>query len=243
MSDMSVSNTGAMLDVDMVYYINLDRRIDRNIHMSNQFKQAGISMNQVVRFPAIDGTRYCFTNDELYMFKKVDYKNNSFANKIMANQLSHYNIFIDMLKNNYNKVLILQDDVMFRDNFIEHFNNVSKSLPDDSELVNIGCHEYACGKNFIAFNLQRDDDYIKIEKRQINNYISEWNYKINPCSLSYIVTKHGAENMIQHFKTTGFLRATDINFNNYLHNKGIFYGSRTVLCTGDPSLGTDIFNV
>ena len=243
MSDTPVSNTATQLDVDMVYYINLDRRMDRNIHMSNQFKKAGISMDQVVRFTAIDGTKHSFTTDELYMFKGADFIHLPFAKKIMGNQLSHYNIFIDMLKNNYKKVLILQDDVIFRDNFIEHFNNVSNSLPADSEMVNIGTHEHAVGAHFVPFNLQRDNDHVRLEKRQISKYISEWNYTINPCSLSYILTKRGAENMIRHFQTIGFLRATDINFNHYLHAKAMFYGSRSVLCTGDPSFGTDIFNV
>ena len=43
------------------------------------------------------------------------------------------------------------------------------------------------------------------------------------------------------FEKTGFLRATDGNFNDYLQTKNIFYGSTTVLVTGNSDLKSDIF--
>jgi hypothetical protein len=61
--------------------------------------------------------------------------------------------------------------------------------------------------------------------------------------LSYIITCDGAKNIIGHFEKNGFPYATDISLNRYLISKNIFYGSRKILCTGDPSFGTDIFNV
>jgi hypothetical protein len=90
--------------------------------------------------------------------------------------------------------------------------------------------------------LTKSDDYIHTEKEKINDFVSKWKPTIQPCSLSYILTLKGAEEMIKHFEETGFQRETDIGFNRYLINKNIFYGSRTILCTGDPSFGTDIFN-
>ena len=164
------------------------------------------------------------------------------AKKMMGNQLSHFSIFKDMLKNNYDKVLILQDDVVLRENFIEYLNNVSNSIPSDSEIVNLGMHEYCYFNEFKAYDLTADDDYKRVEKEKINEYISIWKNNIQPCSLSYIITNQGSKNMIKHFEKNGFPCGTDIAFNRYLQAKNIFYGSRTVLCTGDPSFGTDIFN-
>lgn len=63
---------------------------------------------------------------------------------------------------------------------------------------------------------------------------------INPCSLGYIVTFNGAKNILDFFNRYGFLRATDWNYNDYLNSKNIFYGSTTVLCSGN-NLGSDIF--
>lgn len=78
-------------------------------------------------------------------------------------------------------------------------------------------------------------------KININDYVCILNETVNPCSLGYIVTLKGAKNLINHFNTVGFLRATDWNYNDYLRRKNIFYGSSLVLCTGNPNLGSDIF--
>ena len=68
------------------------------------------------------------------------------------------------------------------------------------------------------------------------------NKDVNPCSLAYIVTLKGAINLLFFFEKNGFHRATDWNYNDYLNNNNIFYGSSSVLCTGDPTLGSDIFS-
>lgn len=229
-------------DIDMVYYINLDKRKDRNIHLINQLKRANVPGNKIRRYRAIDGDTHSFSRDELELFKRADFMHTPSAKKMMGNQLSHFSIFKDMLKNNYDKVLILQDDAVLRDNFIEHLNNVSNSMPSDCEIVNLGIHEYCSYNEFKAYDLTANDDYKRVEKEKINEYISKWKDTIHPCSLSYIITKEGAANMISHFETNGFPFGTDISFDTYLQRKNIFYGSRTVLCTGDPSFGTDIFN-
>jgi len=230
------------LNVDMIYYINLDKRKDRNQHVINQFKKAGIAGNNVKRFTAIDGDTYTFSDEELSLFKNADFLKTPSAKKMMGNQLSHLYIFKDMLEKGYSKILILQDDVVFRDNFVEHLNKVSNSLPLNCEIANIGIHEYCYFNEFKAYDLTAKDDYVRVEKEKINDSVSLWKNTIQPCSLSYILTRNGAKNMISHFEQAGFLCGTDIGFNRYLQKKNIFYGSRTILCTGDPSFGTDIFN-
>jgi glycosyltransferase involved in cell wall biosynthesis/GR25 family glycosyltransferase involved in LPS biosynthesis len=230
------------VEVDQIYYINLDKRMDRNQHVLNQFKKAKIPLNKIRRFTAIDGDTYLFTEKEYSLFKNAFYMKTPSAKKIMGNQLSHFYIFKDMIMRGYKNILILQDDVVFRDEFINHLNSVVHSIPSDSEIINIGIHSHCYYNEFKAYDLTKSDDYIHTEKEKINDFVSKWKPTIQPCSLSYILTLKGAEEMIKHFEETGFQRETDIGFNRYLINKNIFYGSRTILCTGDPSFGTDIFN-
>lgn len=237
-TDMSLPK----LDVDMIYYINLDKRTDRNDHVIKQFEKAGISMNQVKRFSAINGDTYSFSDEELHLFRNADFMHTPSAKKMMGNQLSHFSIFKDAVQNKYERVLILQDDVVFRDDFVSHLNHVSKSLPADCEIINLGMHEYCYFNVFRAYDLTATDDFVRVEQEKVNPYVSIWKNTIQPCSLSYIITNQGAKNMIAHFEKVGFPCGTDIAFNRYLQKKNIFYGSRTVLCTGDPSFGTDIFN-
>ena len=233
---------GGSLNLDMIYYINLNKRKDRNEHVINQLKKASIPENKVTRFTAIDGDTYEFTKEELELFKNASFLKTPSLKKIMGNQLSHLYIFKDMVEKGYSKILILQDDIVFREGFVDHLNKVLDTLPSDCEILNIGIHEHCYFNEFKAYDLTLNDDYLRIEKKKVNDAISIWNDKINPCSLSYILTLTGAKNMISHFESTGFLRETDIGFNKYLQAKNIFYGSRTVLCTGDPYFGTDIFN-
>jgi GR25 family glycosyltransferase involved in LPS biosynthesis len=230
------------VNVDMIYYINLDKRKDRNEHVLNQFKKSCIAQYNFKRFTAIDGDTYNFSDKELSLFKNADFLNTPSAKKMMGNQLSHLYIYKDMIERGYSKILILQDDVVFRDNFVEHLNKVSTSLPSNCEIANIGIHEYCYFNEFKAYDLTRNDDYVRIEKEKINDSVSVWKNTMQPSSLSYILTRNGAKNMISHFEEAGFLCGTDIGINRYLQKKNIFYGSRTVLCTGDPSFGTDIFN-
>jgi len=174
------------------------------------------------------------------MFKNVDYRNKSFEKNIMGNQLSHYNILKEMIKNNYKYILIFQDDVMLRKNFIEEINNIMNNIPENAEIINIGYNKFASLNNFIPYNLNNDEEK-ELSKKNINKHICILNDTINPCSLGYIVTLNGAQNLINYFNTIGFLRATDWNYNDYLISKNIYYGSRLVLATGNPNFKSDVF--
>jgi GR25 family glycosyltransferase involved in LPS biosynthesis len=224
--------------LDKIYYINLNKRKDRNEHMIKEFNKARIENNIITRFEAVDGELYSFNDYELNLFKNADFikidKLKPYMKKIMGNQLSHLNIYKDMIHNNYDKILILQDDVIFCDGFINHLNNICMSLPKDCEVLNIGLHEYANLSKFIKFNLNSVTEYMNIEKEKINEYVCKWKTNTQPCSLAYIITNKGAKNIISYFEKNGFKYATDISLNKYLIENDIFYGSRKILCTGEP---------
>jgi glycosyltransferase involved in cell wall biosynthesis/GR25 family glycosyltransferase involved in LPS biosynthesis len=232
------------LDLDMIYYINLDSRQDRREHIQNQFSRANIPQSKITRFSAIDGKSYTFTEKELTLFSKCSIRNTASGKKIMANQLSHFTIFNDMLSKGYKKILILQDDVVFREHFLDLLSDVCENLPPHCEIMNIGLHKVAYYDTFEAYDLTLPlaDDIKHVQKRQVNQFCCEWKNSIFPCSLSYILTELGAKNIVQHFETQGFLRETDHNLDMYLKSKNIFFGSTQILATGNPSFGTDIFN-
>lgn len=227
--------------IDKIYYINLDRRQDRNLHFLNQCKKHNIPMEKVIRYSAIDGLTYMFTKKEINMFSNVDYKGEPFERKIMGNQLSHYYILKEMVEKKYDYIMIFQDDVIFKEGFVNYIDTLVSNIPKNSEIINFGLHKYAKLERFIPWDFSSNDDYLQISKIRINNDICILNDNINPCSLSYIVTLQGAISLLDYFNNNGFHRAADWNFNDYLREKNIFYGSCTVLCTGNTELGTDIF--
>ena len=42
--------------LDRIFYINLDRRSDRQLHMTNEFHRMGLESELIERFPAISHT-------------------------------------------------------------------------------------------------------------------------------------------------------------------------------------------
>ena len=76
---------------------------------------------------------------------------------------------------------------------------------------------------------------------RINDHIINIKHGVNPCSLAYVMTLQGCKNMVKYFEENGYNRATDGNYNDYLEERKIFYGSSRVLVTGNSNLGSDIF--
>jgi len=226
--------------MDKIYFINLDRRPDRYEHFLKQCNDNNIDFSKIERYSALDGNIYQFSKEEKDMFKNVDYRTQGYCKKIMGNQLSHYYILKDMINRNYKNIIIFQDDVIFRKDFSKELDKVIKNIPPNAEIINIAFHRYASYNTFVPWDLNNDDDKCMI-KQDLNNAVCILNDTVNPCSLGYIVTLQGAKNLIKHFNEIGFRRATDWNYNDYLRSKNLFYGSRLVLCTGNPNFGSDIF--
>lgn len=98
---------------DKVVVINLDRRTDRMERIDTQLKELGIEYE---RFSAVDG-------------KKLG------INPIFAGTMSH----VEVLKNNRDsRILVLEDDAQFVDNFNEKFEEVMQTLPNDSDIFYLG---------------------------------------------------------------------------------------------------------
>lgn len=228
------------IKLDKIYYINLDRRPDRRAHFLKQCQKENINMDIVERFQAIDGDHLDLSEKEEKMFENSDFKNKNNRKYLIGNQLSHFYILKEMIRKKYDYILVLQDDVVFKNNFNFYLSRVLKSLPNDAEIVNIGGHQYADKSYFIPLNLEIGKENTNHCKKNVGNSICILHDSVNPCSLAYIVTKKGAVNLVKHFEENGFHKATDINYNDYLREKDINYASTTFLCTGEL-VGSDIF--
>jgi len=229
------------MNLEKIYLINLERRKDRLNHFLDECKREDVDMNKVQIFKAIDSKTYNPSKEELNMFKNIDFDiNYSYGKACVSNQLSHYKILLDIVKNKYKKSIIFQDDVRLKNNFKKEVNNVLDNIPKDSEIVWIGLHKTGSGSYFEDFPL--NDNYDKYYVKQpLNEHVCILNDDINPCSLAYIITYNGAKKYIEHIKKNGFKRATDINFRDYLLTKNMHYGSYNVLCTGNSKFKSDVF--
>lgn len=231
--------------IGKIYYINLDRRPDRNSHMVSEFDRIKMPEAKIERFTAIDGQKlfdYDVTVGDLNLFRQSDFMRKRNKNLLIGNQISHMRIIDKVIENKYEVALIMQDDLKFLDNFNEELNNVIENMPEDTEIVWIGFHKVAAGKHVLGWDLtQQTADKNDYYERPVNDFIAQCKLSTNPCSTAYIITQKGAQKFKEHVKEVGFRRATDGNFNDYLRAKNIDYCSRLVLCTGITEFGSDIF--
>tara|TARA_Y100000389_G_C17470970_1_gene530773 strand:- start:2865 stop:3581 length:717 start_codon:yes stop_codon:yes gene_type:complete len=231
--------------IGKIYYINLDRRPDRNSHMINELQRVNVPEEKIERFTAIDGLNL-FTHgvnaNDIGLFRNSDFIRKKNKNLLIGNQLSHMRLIDKIIENKYEVALIMQDDLKFMDTFNEELNKIIGNMPDDTEIVWIGFHKVASGKNVIGWDLVKqtseNNDYYE---RPVNEYLAQCKLSTNPCSTAYIITQKGAQNFKDFVNKVGFRRATDGNFNDYLRAKNIDYCSRMVLCTGITEFGSDIF--
>lgn len=96
---------------DKVVVINLDKRVDRLDKITKQLDDLGITFE---RFSAIDGTG---------------------KNPMLANRDSHLQVWRENLGK---KILVLEDDAYFVDDFQERFNQVIQTLPENWDVFYLG---------------------------------------------------------------------------------------------------------
>ena len=137
----------SLLNFDKIYVINLEHRKDRWEKIQEQFAKNDISMTNVIKWKAVNGKD--LSNDQLYHYtSKLCYY---FCNAgIVGCFLSHLSIWQDVVKNKYNKVLILEDDVQFTYN-IKQLNTLIKSTPKDWDINFLGSYGSSIDPNVCTF--------------------------------------------------------------------------------------------
>ena len=108
-----------------IFVIHYKKLIDRKKHILEQFEKYNIT-----EYEFIDIDR-----DELDGYDLTKFEN--LPNSYMAIGLSHLYAYNE-IKNNYDEALILEDDVIFCDNFMTIFNNYLKQLPKDYDMCFYG---------------------------------------------------------------------------------------------------------
>jgi GR25 family glycosyltransferase involved in LPS biosynthesis len=106
-----------------IFCINLDRRQDRWEQCQIDFKNNKII--NVTRFSAIDG-------------KTLDNKSSYMHNGRIGCSLSHAQVLREMIKNKWEKILILEDDALFIDDFYNKFIQSIPFIPDDFDMLYLG---------------------------------------------------------------------------------------------------------
>ena len=114
---------------DKVYVINLEKDKERLQSIDKQMKKNNV---QYERFNAILGSKVL--NDDRF----TDLCKNICTDGAKGCALSHHSIWEDALKNNYQNILICEDDAMIPDTFDRDFQNIWYHVPDDYDILYFG---------------------------------------------------------------------------------------------------------
>ena len=147
---------------DKIYCINLDRREDKWLRTKSLLEKVGI---EAERFSAVDGSKHMDTG--------IHFEN--MTNPEKACILSHLEVYKDALKNGYEKILILEDDVLPHKNinrlFMEH-----EELFDKANITWLGSNQF----EYTHYE-------IKSHYRAIKNTWGSFAYMIKPALMKYLL--------------------------------------------------------
>jgi GR25 family glycosyltransferase involved in LPS biosynthesis len=108
---------------DKIYCINLDRRPDRWEQAVEEFNKIGC---KVERLSAIDGEKLINPNTDSPINQSE-----------LGCLLSHRAILEKIIKSNGDRFLVLEDDIVFNDDFNQNFQLFKDQLPENWDMVYI----------------------------------------------------------------------------------------------------------
>lgn len=99
------------LFVDQIYYINLEKRIDRRENIENQIKTFfDATLENTTRIPGVVAN------------------SNSKIDGAMGCTMAHLNVITDAIKNNYKRIMVLEDDFEFICNETKFYKDIHQFL-------------------------------------------------------------------------------------------------------------------
>lgn len=130
---------------DKIYVINLKQDVEKKKIIEKKLKELNIDYSI---FEAVDGNK--LKNVKLLSYGSVG---------AVGCRLSHMKILEDAIKNNYNRILVFEDDVIFRKNFNKHLEKQYSTIKNNNinwKLLYLGCSYHGLPKN-----IKNSIDYVE----------------------------------------------------------------------------------
>ena len=124
--------------VDKVFVINLDKDKQRLEKIDASLRKQGISYE---RIPGILGSTVK-DDDRLTGFCNI-----FCTDGIKGCALSHHTAWEQMIQNGYSRILVFEDDAIIPPDFDEKVRDVMARLPQDYEVVFLGCRFFCSNKS------------------------------------------------------------------------------------------------
>jgi GR25 family glycosyltransferase involved in LPS biosynthesis len=119
-------------NIDKIYVINLKKNQDRLEKFMENAKKANV---EVERFDAVYGKELKKDHPDILKYFIKDHGLNPGQ---IGCALSHIKIWEDAINNNYNNIIIFEDDAVIPEDFLDRFNEAYNELPNDWDILLLG---------------------------------------------------------------------------------------------------------
>jgi len=219
--------------------VNLKHRKDRKNETIDKLTKANFLPDEYEFIEAVYG-KELQPSHELYTLVK----GNDFGNRygVIGCALSHYGLWLELLKDEKNDYyLIMEDDFTLCDDFKNKLNKLNKLLTDDDKALNhidflfLGYHMFNKDRQKYKDIYDVELPTTKIDKLNKNLYIGGF--------FSYIITKSGANKIIDYIVKNGIIRGIDYfnkkldTINSYECQPSLVF---SIWCENNKIIDTDI---
>lgn len=194
-----------MISIDKIYVLNLQRRLDRRLHIQNEFTKSNRLNNSYEIFTAVDGnlidsngSHDIITIDALSRINNPsDHEYGLHFNTGSLAILYSYMNLCSEAETNQHTYLIFEDDITISDTFDSDLQLIQNELPEDFDLCYLG---YCVGSDC---KFEPYTDNLVIPKGQLN------------CLYGFLLSPIGAKKIMQ-MKPFEYQIDTQLylNFNN-----------------------------
>jgi GR25 family glycosyltransferase involved in LPS biosynthesis len=186
--------------IDDAYVINLDRRADR----MEKFKTTHPDLDRAHRFSAFEGSKLQLTDKIARLFQPHDF---NWKKPVMGCALSHLSLWTQLLSepDDINTYLIMEDDAKLSPVWREAWEKIHRhdALPADWDVVYLGGILPPNKEVFTKSLIEPVNDYVaRIRKNTFFGQREPSRY-MHFCAYAYVLSKRGAQKIIDVLKAKG----------------------------------------
>lgn len=193
---------------DKIYVLSLPRLTDRIEHVKKELEGLkfeifwGVDKNEISLQELID--QKIFNKEQFKSFYKSPAEIHI---GMLCCSLGHVNIYKDIIKNNYKRVLILEDDCLLLKENIAMIPQIHSELPSDWELFYLGYEkneEYGFKQKLkrFVYRLLKTHAKLHISRKMFKYYYPKYVSQhiaiagFHDCTHAYAVTLEGAKKLL-----------------------------------------------
>jgi len=182
-----------------IFVLHYSKLTERKIDIINHFKQQGIIDYEFIELFDKDN----LTSDQLGLFDDLSSRSR------ISLTLKHIHVYERCFKENYDEVLVFEDDVILSKNFVEKLKKYKRELPSDYDMLFIGD---GCNIHIHKDNIIPTQNIYKPSECKINMSVQGE----TKCTDSYLISKKACASILEYIKTKEKLDHTNADlFLNY----------------------------